>query len=237
MKKEHTKFELLEEDENIRVFYKPGGMHSVSLKNSELSALSEYKRLYGDNKQIDGDECGLLYRLDQKTSGLLVFAKNNDVFNSLFKGDIEKTYYATCHSSFESLKGIYDKDCYENLKEELDNNKKLTFTSYFRNYEANSQFVRPVFEKDIVHFKDKKLSTRAYTTEIKKKSSTLFECKIKKGYRHQIRSTLSSLFYPIDGDINYGSTTPTNDGNISLVCSKLDFELNGKKYKIDLEKL
>lgn len=232
-----NEFSLLFEDDNLRVFYKPSGLHSVSVKNSEESAVNEYKRKYGDCKDIDGDECGLLYRLDCKTSGLLAFAKNNEVYKTLFRSGLTKTYIATSHATFTPLQGIYDKDGYENLKQKLDEEKKLTFTSYFRGFEANSAFVRPVLAEHIAHFKDKKVNDTLYTTEIKKLANSKFECKIQRGFRHQIRATLASLFYPIDGDINYGSKVILEDNSIALVCQKLEGEYCGIKYKLDLDKL
>lgn len=202
-------------------------------------------------------EAGLLYRLDYPTSGLVVFAKNPQVLIAMRGIDIVKTYEARCCFANRIPDGLFLKDEYARLSKRLANEGHLVFKSYFRSYEGNR--VRPVLESEVSHYKNKRILPLLRTTRIDLPNGIMapgesmagcaafspvrFDVRITKGFRHQIRSVLSSLAFPIVGDVEYGGidgkaagafSQEAGAGGIGLVCAGLEFRFENKSYKLEL---
>ena len=155
-------------------------------------------------------EGGTLHRLDTATSGLVVFARTQAMYDYLQKIQqqdlFEKTYSA---ETFESavLKGsdLQFSD-YEEFK----------IVSYFRSYGKGSKAVRPT--EDI-----KRADTPVLYTTTAIKSEERFTCRITRGFRHQIRAHLAWIGHPIKGDSLYGNED--NCGVLCLDCFEVRFPL------------
>jgi 23S rRNA pseudouridine1911/1915/1917 synthase len=130
---------------------------------------------------------GIVHRLDQDTSGLIVVAKSQKAMENLVKAfashkHIEKTYIAVCHGRprldsgrIENLIGRHPVD--RKRMAIVQRNGKSAITNW------------------------KVLST---PTESREKGYSLIECRIETGRTHQIRVHMASLGTPVIGDKQYG---------------------------------
>lgn len=130
---------------------------------------------------------GIVHRLDQDTSGLIVVAKSQKAMENLVKAfashkHIEKTYIAVCHGRprldsgrIENLIGRHPVD--RKRMAIVQRNGKSAITNW------------------------KVLST---PSESREKGYSLIECRIETGRTHQIRVHMASLGTPVIGDRQYG---------------------------------
>lgn len=160
--------ERVYEDGNLAIVVKLAGMNSCGANNS----LEEFLNLIA------------VHRLDTNTSGLIIFAKNEDIkarFVEIFKKNlIEKKYI--CEVAGDS-----------NFDGEI-------YSAYlFKDAKLGKSFVSPTFKKGYQEIK-----TRFKTIKHGQVSS-LVECELLTGKMHQIRAQLSYLGHPIVGDKKYGN--------------------------------
>ena len=192
------------------VIYKPKELPSAPLSPEDkdnalaqaLEAFPELAKVHG-KKEI---EYGLLHRLDTATDGLMVIAANQECYDFLCseqkEGRFIKYYQAQCDVLAENAKllGGFPPDI-----------PHTTAVSYFRPYGEGRKEVRPVTEKSGKAALSKLGKAKLYTTEIKilkrndQEKSALIECRIKEGYRHQVRCHLAWAGYPVKGDLLYNS--------------------------------
>jgi 23S rRNA pseudouridine1911/1915/1917 synthase len=220
--------QVLAEEKDFLIVYKPPGMHSVSQAFSTESLLNwcvgsfpEVGELSGRNK----GEGGLLHRLDYETHGLMLLARNNLAMEILLEqqkqGKILKEYNALTGKSGIALPG------FPKEKPELQPGNAIKITSAFRAYGKGRKAVRPVLIGDA----KKNMSEKFYITEILESksvpASTLGNClslrlRISKGFRHQIRGHLAWLGMPILNDALYGGVACGN-GCLALRACSLAF--------------
>ena len=95
-------FETIFEDNFIVVVNKPAGMLSVPGKSKRVSVAEIAKKRFGEESMV-------VHRLDMATSGLLVIAKNLDVYIKLqqqFENhQVEKVYYAVLFGEVNRSEG------------------------------------------------------------------------------------------------------------------------------------
>jgi len=180
--------DVLYQDEHIVAVNKPSGLFV------HKSFMDRHERYFALQlvRDMVGQYVYPLHRLDRPTSGVLLFALNQDMaraMGELFTNhDINKTYFAITRGH---LLGEHYVD--HPLKEKLD---KLG--DKFVNEEKEAQSAQtsligidtatlpiPVGKYDTVRY-------------------SLVKLMPKTGRRHQLRRHLSHLRYPIIGDINYG---------------------------------
>lgn len=180
--------DILYQDDYIVAVNKPSGLfvHRSFMDRHEI-----YFALQLVRDQI-GKYVYPLHRLDKPTSGVLLFALNENVarlMNEKFsERKISKTYYAITRGHLNG-EGLIDYA----LKEKLDKygdkfaqpNKPAQEAQTY--YQCVNQSVLPVAlgKYDSVRY-------------------SLIKLNPKTGRRHQIRRHLAHLRYPIIGDINYG---------------------------------
>ena len=128
---------------------------------------------------------GIVHRLDQDTSGLIVVAKSQAAMDGLVQAfsshkNIEKTYLAICHGRprldagrIENLIGRHPVD--RKRMAVVEKNGKVAITNW-RVFDCGRQ------------------------------QSTAVECKIETGRTHQIRVHMASLGCPVIGDKVYGKS-------------------------------
>ena len=236
------------------VIYKPSGMPSAPLKaDDENNAFSYTANLYPSLLEVCSSperktiEHGLLHRIDNVTSGLLLIAATQDFYNSMLieqqNGRFYKTYKAECEDflqNAEQLEGFppITKDIYS-IHNSLVCGDEVAVTSFFRNYGKGGTQVRPV-TKDSNAAALKKLGKAVeYTTQIKmtEKYGDLIsvECRINSGYRHQVRCHLAWLGFPIVGDSLYNANYQNVDGTdklkIKFSATKLEFTYKDKDFE------
>lgn len=175
------------EDEDIVVVDKPAGMVVHPAPGHFTGTLVNALLYHCPNLSGIGGVArpGIVHRLDQDTSGLIVVAKSQMAMDGLVKAfsshrDVEKTYLAVCHGASKTVSGRI-----ENLigRHPVDR-KRMAIV------EKNGK--RAVTEWRLIKGGAKGLS--------------VFECKIETGRTHQIRVHLSSLGCPIIGDATYGKS-------------------------------
>lgn len=103
--------EIVFEDESLIAVVKPFGMivnnadtsrHAFTLQDWAIENIKDQKAKIKKSKESDfSSRAGIVHRLDKETSGVILIAKNEEVFKELqsqFKARaVEKTYVALCH--------------------------------------------------------------------------------------------------------------------------------------------
>ena len=209
--------EIIYEDENILVINKKANIEVVGEKSLTTQIQEYYKE-----KNIKPMPC---HRIDRNTTGLVLFAKNNEALEILlnkFKNhEIEKHYLALVY-------GI-PKEKHKVLEDYLfkDNKKSQVYIS--NSYKKGYQKIITIYK----------------VLEERKDNTSLLDVEIKTGKTHQIRAHLAYIGYPIIGDGKYGKNEINKKFHKKYQCLKsnelkfnfttpsgiLDY-LNGKSIKI-----
>ena len=161
------------EDDNILVIDKPTNIEVVG----ENSVTSILEKKYSYIKPC--------HRLDRNTTGLVLFAKNEESLNILlnkFKNhEIEKHYKATVYGIPKVKKAKLEAFLFKDSKKSLvyiSNEPKKGYQKIITSYE--------VIKED------------------KKQNISVLDVKLETGRTHQIRAHLAYIGFPIIGDGKYG---------------------------------
>lgn len=187
---------VIHDDNRFLVLDKPWGVHGHPLSYLENNTCLNFIRssLNNDYQRIlkvdkDKAEKGMLYRLDKETSGVLIFCKNQDVYEELRnKFDLvakEKIYGALVKGritkqsvqSFIYYSGENNLKAHSVLRVEQVPHSKKSFVAHL----------------DIIS-----------TEYLEAFDLTFVMIHLKEGLRHQIRVQLAMLEHPILGDELYG---------------------------------
>lgn len=203
------------EDDDILVLFKESGLPTVPLKGREdemtlLKKAGDIDRrtlgFYGRNEW----EGGALHRLDNLTSGLVIFCKNQDSYDFLSseqeEGDIWKVYYAKTEDERLPLDG-FPSFPFDDVM-----SSSGVISSYFRPFGKGRKSVRP----SVVPYE----SDRIYHTEVVQEKTNVYRCTISLGFRHQIRAHLAWGGHPVYGDTLYGGV---ERGEFGLVNWEISF--------------
>ncbi|MCQ2591636.1 MAG: pseudouridine synthase [Treponema sp.] len=235
------------------VIYKPAGLPSAPLSaDDENNALFKAQQKHPEIKNVLGRkpiEYGLLHRIDTDTAGLLLIATTQAFYDYMLKqqllGNFLKYYKAECildTNNAIKLQGFPDFPNEEHKK--LLKNANVSVTTYFRYFGKGSKEVRPVILTTAGKSAKNKIGKMIpYTTEVKLISSKpdknyfQFECKIAAGFKHQVRSHLCFLGFPIINDkvYNYNSkekalVESNNLEEMKFTAYKIQFEYNNQHY-------
>ena len=194
-----TTIEVIYENKDLLVFYKPAGLPTVPLKNGEGDTLlSECALSYPEILSPWGRnswEGSIIHRLDTPTSGLVLSPRNKEFYDYLSflqsEDKILKTYRAEVSEMEEKMEG------FESCPYSFSEDGYVKIISSFRPYGPKGASVRPLLKR-------RKGDERQYETEVRRVDENNVECVIKRGFRHQIRCHLSWLGLPIIGDQRYG---------------------------------
>lgn len=234
------------------IIYKPSGLPSAPLSlNDENNAFYFAAKAFPQVMKVNGRkeiEHGLLHRIDNETSGLLLIAETQEFYDYLMQeqqnGRFIKYYQAVCNVNFdnaEKLKGFPSlPEPFENFQKEGICKKKICLSSLFRNYGPGQKEVRPV----LLNSNDKVLKkvgkNKEYFTNIRiieNEQNIKCECKINSGYRHQVRCHLAWLGFPVQNDKIYNfnfrndnQNENNQDKNMKFSATKLEFNYNNKDF-------
>ena len=175
--------EIIYEDENIVVIDKPAGLLAIATEDEKNETayhiMTEYVKLKNKNNRIY-----IVHRLDRDTSGILLFAKNEE----------------TKHMLQDNWDRLVKFRGYAALLEGHPEEKSGRIESWLR--ETDSHFVFSAHTKG-----EGKYAVTNY--EIKRESNnySLAAINIETGRKNQIRVHMSEMDCPIAGDKKYGART------------------------------
>ena len=234
---------IINETPDYILVFKPPKMHTVPGKNSGEGESGESENnlaewcaaRFPEIRGIRGrnNECGLLNRLDYETRGIVLFARNQNSFNTLIdeqkRGGIIKEYDViaiksdTCKPGFPPFPGRFAEDF--NLAEFQG---PYIIESRFRPYGPGRKEVRPVIDGD----ETGKLY-RTEIIEIKRAgpyNNLRMRVRINRGFRHQIRCHLAWAGMPVINDPVYGNEQ--KNGRLGLCAQNIRFTDPGTGVKV-----
>jgi 23S rRNA pseudouridine1911/1915/1917 synthase len=181
---------VLFEDPDLLAIDKPAGLpcHPLNLEETNTLVSAVIAKYPEQSKLEPFLEAGLIHRIDNDTSGIVLFARNKnslEIFKELNrKGEINKYYLAIVEGT-------------------LTGRGKINFL--IAHHPKNEQkMLVPIHEREAKRSKAREAETEYRTIKAGKQFSLVL-LKIHKGARHQIRVHLATLGHPIVGDTLYGS--------------------------------
>ena len=186
---------ILHKDHHILVLNKPSGLPTQQDKSGEPNA-HQMAMAYAHR------DLYVVHRLDQRVSGILVFAKTKEAAAFLSKQWKEKTtekiYFAVVPTADIPGEGTLT--------------HYLTFDNKSNVTTAHSEPVENALEGSLTYKVIQHLE-----------NFMVLRINLISGRKHQIRAQLAAIGVPVRGDIKYGSKRTNPDGSIDLHAYSLDF--------------
>ena len=217
--------EIIFEDEALLVINKPAGLMVHGDGRSDESTLADWLvSHYPDMKEVGepwenqkGEMIprpGIVHRLDRDTSGVLLVAKNQEMFEYL-KGQfqehtIQKTYHAFAYGILKEDSGLIDKPIGKSTQD-------------FRQWSA------------MPGARGKKRDAQTEFKVLSRAKDIIYlELKPKTGRTHQLRVHLKAIHHPIICDKLYakGKQCLLGLNRVALHASKIEFTLPDGKEAI-----
>lgn len=192
-------YEILHEDPDLIVGHKEAGFLTVAAlwekKNTIHNALVSYVRKGSAHSKKD---IFVVHRLDQATSGVLLFAKNPEVQNYLKENwkTTVKYYYAIVHGRMAKKKGL--------------------ISSYLSEDEDYVVHSTEDPEKG-------KLAQTEYSVVKETAFFSILKINLLTGKKNQIRVHLADEGHPIVGDTKYGKEKSTKHNQLLLHAFSIEF--------------
>lgn len=213
-----TPLEVIAETADFVVVDKPVGMPSHPLEPDEIGTvanvlIARYPEMRGVGYR--DREPGILHRLDNDTSGLLLAARHADAFDALVsrlrEGAIEKHYRAICLGTLHA---------------------PLSIETPIADHPSDSRKVLVVPDPSNV----KRLAARPAVTKVLRSQpvseGSQVEVQADRARRHQIRVHLASVGHPLLGDVLYGAL-PHENGHHHLRATRLRFQYGGRDFDVE----
>ena len=206
--------EILFEDNDIIVCYKPAGVPTQTSKLGEPDMVSILKNY------LKGGYVAVIHRLDQPVEGVLVFAKSPAAAKELNKGlqtaGFGKHYQAVLMGAPKNSKGT--------LEDYLVKDGRTNTSRVVNPKEKDAK-------KAVLHYEV------IETDEIDGKKVSRVKVKLETGRHHQIRVQMAHMGCPIWGDSKY-NTTPIQDRRFrqtALCAYRLEFIHPRNRKKMEFE--
>ena len=189
--KHRLPFEILYEDRDVIVIDKPAGLLTTHTRAKESNTAEELLNDYVRKGQRKSrNHVWLVHRLDRETSGVMMFAKTEEVseyFRSDWNALTEKTYIARVAGEFAEDHGVYE----SYLQEDADGYKVYS--------------VPPPTPRNPRNLRNPpKLACTEWRRLSVEDGTTLVEVSLKSGRKNQIRVHFSEAGHPVIGDEKYG---------------------------------
>lgn len=206
------KLHVVFENDDLAVIDKPSGLvvHPAAGHRDDTLVNALISRFPGIEKIGDPARPGIVHRLDEDTSGLIVVAKTQKYFEylkDLFKNrELDKHYLTLVHGFMPALHGKID--------------KPIEKTSTHQKMKVVDEGRPALTEYNVLAESEKQEGVDQYT---------LLLVKLHTGRTHQIRVHLSSIGNPVVGDELYGGMHKQGDKDIIdrqfLHAHRLKFKL------------
>ncbi|HTY13380.1 MAG TPA: RluA family pseudouridine synthase [Candidatus Omnitrophota bacterium] len=199
LKPENIPLDVVYEDDDVMVVYKPRGMVTHPAAGNYTGTLVHALLYHARNLSGVGGVLrpGIVHRLDKDTSGLLLVAKSDLAHRSLSKQikdrTVKREYVALVHGVIEPDDG----------------------------YVQAPIGRHPVDRKKMAVISDPDLKSREALTFFKVLKRfdgyTLVQLKLKTGRTHQIRVHMSYIKHPVVGDKTYGGKTEVEGTKVTTL--------------------
>ena len=211
-KRLHEDIDILHEDLHLLVIHKKENLLTIATEREREK--TAYAYLYGYVKrQKPENKIFIVHRLDQKASGILVFARSEEAKRKLQaqfrEHKIDRQYLAIVEGRMKEEQG--------------------TVQNYLAENRAYKVYVTETPESS-------KLAISHYRVRQRSSKYTWLEVTTRTGRKHQIRVHLAGLGHPIIGDKDYGSVkNPLN--RLGLHANRLGFvhPATGKKLSFEVD--
>lgn len=185
---------IIYEDESMIVVWKPAGIATQTARIGQQDMVSELKNyLAGKPPGCSGrgePYLGVVHRLDQPVSGLLVFARTKEAAAALSSqaqsGRMQKYYYAVVYGAPKEENGQLESYLHKDGR----TNRSLVVGKDF-----------PEAKKAVLFYK----KIRTLMILEKNQEVSLVEIQLVTGRHHQIRVQFADAGMPLLGDSKYGS--------------------------------
>ena len=201
------KLEILYEDKFLIIVNKPSNLLTISTEREKDRTLYSYVYDYLKKKN-KSNKVFIIHRLDKDTSGIVMFAKNEEVKFYMQNNweKIKRNYIAVVHGKLENKKGV--------LKSYL--NETKTHYTYS------------------VSDKNGKLAITEYEKVLENNKYTMLSLNLKTGRKNQIRVQLADIGNPLVGDKKYGiKKDPIR--RMALHANYIEFTHPKSKQKIEID--
>ena len=208
--KSRLPFPILHEDRDVIVIDKPAGMLTTHTRAKETNTAEEWLNDYVRKGQAKSRRhVWLVHRLDRETSGVMMFAKSEEVaeaFRANWNELTEKTYVARVEGEIAEERGVFE----SYLQEDADGYRVRSVPGP-RN--SNTRKLKNSNTPKLARTEWRKLSVEDGTT--------LVEVTLKSGRKNQIRVHFSEAGHPVVGDVKYGGQKASR---LYLHSSRLRFK-------------
>lgn len=176
---------------DVLVVDKPAGIPTAPLRQGEIGTLAN--ALVGHYPELAGigygpREPGLLHRLDTGTSGLVVVARTQPIFETLREalrdGKLHKKYLIICAEEGLPDSGVIEHPLANHPKDE-------------------KRVLACVHPRDVMRYRPRPAHTE-FRVISRHGKWALVEAIAHKALRHQIRAHFESIEHPLAGDVLYG---------------------------------
>jgi len=202
------------ESPKLLVVDKPAGQPTAPLRGGETGTLAN--AIAGRHPELVGigyspREPGIVHRLDNETSGLIVVARNKEAFETLRDAlqfeKLEKDYLLVCAS--------------ENLPDQGTIEYPIT------NHPKDKRRVYPcIHPRDVMRYAPRPAST-TYRVERRVGPWALVRATAARAVRHQLRAHFAAIEHPLAGDGLYGGAAVEGLARHALHAARISYDGGG----------
>ena len=203
------RIQILFEDKHLIAVEKPAGILTNKSRNDSSQTLFGKINHHLRTKSHNQERAFVVHRLDQKVSGVILFAKTTAAEKYLKENwyDFRKTYHALVEGCPKEPKGTIE-----------------SWLTEDRHFKVHSGQKRPESKRAVTY----------YQIEKKTPNFTLLAITLGTGRKNQIRVHMADMGCHIAGDMKYGaSTNPLNRIGLHAFRMELNHPATGKRMIIE----
>lgn len=245
---------ILFEDQHIIVVYKPAGIATQTARVGQQDMVCELKNYLAQkpgSKSCREPYLGIVHRLDQPVSGLLVFGKTKacaaGLSRQITNGQMQKYYYAVVLGSPADTHGRLEDYLYKDARANQSLIVKEGFPGAQKAVLDYRQLQTLMVIEEVHGYKEyrdyaRHLSSPRPSAFPKSQLISLLEIRLLTGRHHQIRAQMAHADMPLIGDSKYGTSfskalsQKTGCRNVALCAYKLIFHHPVTQEEISFEK-